>query len=489
MKIIVLFVLIRCFLFAIDVMHFKVNTTQYNESGAVLNMYGLNGPLYIRKNCTTYLKGYGSGIWYFYDVNSPIYVTFDNNLKFSFIPNSKWYLNMPEDIRKCSLNKEEKISNCNILASKKFLYGIVNKDVKLIKHYLSNDIQYSLGNNSYIDTRREFLDKLNSIFSKQDRTDILNGINKAIFKTYFPAARLEGCKINIGNFKFLFYSSGKIYRFDKSIPASPSFNCEKVNNIDEKIICKNKKLIKLDLELANIYKDALKYLTGEEGLNLRHQQREFLASRKLAKSDVSAIEKLYNKRIRILKNDIAKEKNKVQSIINTPLKILKNMNGLWKSDVYYESGYVGRYGDFKTKNLQIDVKYPFVNILNLKTQKEYKYEIINSQTTSYASIYFNSRAYTDSMYWGSAGGSIDFLYYAYYHFITLRNLENQSIIHMVYSTNHQNDESLVIDLYGNLDGALEKKNTKLLKNKYNKIYLITSGYNLNRLKRVYFTVS
>ncbi len=257
----------------------------------------------------------------------------------------------------------------------------------------------------------------------------------------------------------------------------PSFNCEKAQTKDEKAICNSPELSKLDNELNDIWEKSSRFLTGKDGGNLSLSQKYFMETRKSSHGDIRKIEKAYKDRINNLKNQLQVDQKKIASIEDTDISLLKSLNGVWNSIRYHEASFCGETGSFDSKSLLIDFEYPNVKIKNMNTQKEYRYKIIQSISSTYTDVF-----YKNTTTWGSCGGEINLPYYGQYHFIILKEISTNKLINMAYTKNQKGDSSFVIELSPNLDYELDKKDTDYISNQKKELYVITDGYSLERLQ-------
>jgi len=76
---------------------------------------------------------------------------------------------------------------------------------------------------------------------------------------------------------------------------SPSFDCAKVSTGSERLICSNKELSEVDVQLAHAYKAALKNSPDKDGL--KRQQGAWLKNERDACSDAESMLKVYKERI------------------------------------------------------------------------------------------------------------------------------------------------------------------------------------------------
>lgn len=76
---------------------------------------------------------------------------------------------------------------------------------------------------------------------------------------------------------------------------SPSFDCTKVSNGPEHLICSNRELAELDVQMADLYKAALRKSLDKEAL--RRQQREWLKYKRNICSDIESMMHVYQQRI------------------------------------------------------------------------------------------------------------------------------------------------------------------------------------------------
>lgn len=80
---------------------------------------------------------------------------------------------------------------------------------------------------------------------------------------------------------------------------SPSFDCAKVSNGPERLVCSNKELSEADVQLAQVYKTALK--NASDKATLKKAQGTWLKNERNACSDAESMLRVYNERIAILK--------------------------------------------------------------------------------------------------------------------------------------------------------------------------------------------
>lgn len=387
--------------------------------------------------------------------------------------------------KKC-VNNSNKITGINsadgTYIARKLIEKIALDDLADIKLFLPNEITYWISGVEFRKTYKEFIDFIPYIFSDKERAILKSNIDNEL-QVYFPFSRLEGYTWDAGDIKFTFYASGVLESFSVDISVLPSFDCDKASQLDEVSICVNPVLAKLDMELSALYKDARRFLTGNEANKLLSDQRAFLAARKEIKSDVNMMQVLYKERIKTLERQLTHENKKSYSINDTAKSVLDNLNGQWISNRYYESGNCGKTGSFDTSGLQAIIAYPNVTLINKETSKKYTYKIASSETTSFNNVYHNSDAFKDprSM-WGTCGGALKLPYYSQYHFITLvqsGSTEYKEQIYMVYTSNKAGDESLIIDLWSDLNYAFDKEEGVSVSTERMPV-LITDGYNMQR---------
>ncbi|MDR3580734.1 MAG: lysozyme inhibitor LprI family protein [Oryzomonas sp.] len=79
---------------------------------------------------------------------------------------------------------------------------------------------------------------------------------------------------------------------------SPSFDCAKVSNGPERLICSNKELSEADVQLAQAYKAALKNSSNKG--TLKQQQAAWLKNERNASSDAESMLRVYKERIAVL---------------------------------------------------------------------------------------------------------------------------------------------------------------------------------------------
>ena len=79
-----------------------------------------------------------------------------------------------------------------------------------------------------------------------------------------------------------------------------SFNCRYAHHRDEKLICKDPALAKLDEELASVYRRLILRLPRGEGERLDRDEEVFVAARRQCGEQRACIEQKYRDRIREL---------------------------------------------------------------------------------------------------------------------------------------------------------------------------------------------
>lgn len=85
---------------------------------------------------------------------------------------------------------------------------------------------------------------------------------------------------------------------DQQITWAPSFDCAKVSNGPERLICSNKELSEADVKLAQVYKAALKSASDKNAL--KQAQSAWLKNDRNACADVDCMLRVYNERISAL---------------------------------------------------------------------------------------------------------------------------------------------------------------------------------------------
>ena len=79
-----------------------------------------------------------------------------------------------------------------------------------------------------------------------------------------------------------------------------SFNCRYAHHRDEKLICKDPALAKLDEELASVYRRLILRLPRDEGERLDRDEEAFVVVRRQCGEQRACIEQKYRDRIREL---------------------------------------------------------------------------------------------------------------------------------------------------------------------------------------------
>jgi len=79
---------------------------------------------------------------------------------------------------------------------------------------------------------------------------------------------------------------------------APSFDCAKVSNGPERLICSNKELSEADVQLAQVYKAALKKAADKS--SLKQAQALWLKNERNACSDADCMLRVYGERIATL---------------------------------------------------------------------------------------------------------------------------------------------------------------------------------------------
>ena len=85
-----------------------------------------------------------------------------------------------------------------------------------------------------------------------------------------------------------------------------SFDCRQASALDETTICDSRELSELDVKMATLYDTILKLVgMGVRG-TLQDQQRGFLQARAKCGQDRACIRELYQSRISVLEDDVAR---------------------------------------------------------------------------------------------------------------------------------------------------------------------------------------
>ena len=84
-------------------------------------------------------------------------------------------------------------------------------------------------------------------------------------------------------------------------PAKPSFDCRKARSRDEKAICANPEIARLDSQMAKLYSKRRRSLRGAAGRKLTQSQRAWLGKRRACGSNVSCLKSVFQERIRQLR--------------------------------------------------------------------------------------------------------------------------------------------------------------------------------------------
>ena len=84
-----------------------------------------------------------------------------------------------------------------------------------------------------------------------------------------------------------------------------SFNCRYAHHRDEKLICKDPALAKLDEELASVYRRLILRLPRGEGERLDRDEETFVVVRRQCGEQRACIEQKYRDRIRELEHALA----------------------------------------------------------------------------------------------------------------------------------------------------------------------------------------
>jgi uncharacterized protein len=87
-----------------------------------------------------------------------------------------------------------------------------------------------------------------------------------------------------------------------------SFNCRYAHHRDEKLICKDPALAKLDEELASVYRRLILRLPRGEGERLDRDEEAFVVLRRQCGEQRVCIEQKYRDRIRELEQALADHK-------------------------------------------------------------------------------------------------------------------------------------------------------------------------------------
>jgi uncharacterized protein len=84
-----------------------------------------------------------------------------------------------------------------------------------------------------------------------------------------------------------------------------SFNCHYAHQRDEKLICRDPGLAKLDEELASVYRRLILRLARDGGERLDRAEEAFVVARRKCGEQRACIEQKYRDRIRELKSALA----------------------------------------------------------------------------------------------------------------------------------------------------------------------------------------
>jgi uncharacterized protein len=84
-----------------------------------------------------------------------------------------------------------------------------------------------------------------------------------------------------------------------------SFNCRYAHHRDEKLICRDPALAKLDEELASVYGRLILRFSRGEGEQLDRAEEAFVIARRKCDAQRACIEQKYGDRIRELKSALA----------------------------------------------------------------------------------------------------------------------------------------------------------------------------------------
>jgi len=123
-----------------------------------------------------------------------------------------------------------------------------------------------------------------------------NGVSVTVLNGGSDSLKLTS-KYEKSNSVHVIDSMGNITKdtITKEMTWSPSFDCAKVSTGPERLICSNRELSEVDVQLAQIYKAALKNSPDKNGL--KRQQAAWLKNERDACSNAESMMKVYKERI------------------------------------------------------------------------------------------------------------------------------------------------------------------------------------------------
>jgi uncharacterized protein YecT (DUF1311 family) len=107
-----------------------------------------------------------------------------------------------------------------------------------------------------------------------------------------------------GLFAFAIFTAFLALAGTKELDAQ-SFNCRYAHHRDEKLICRNPGLAKLDEELASVYRRLILRLSRGEGEQLDREEEAFVIARRKCGAQRACIDQKYRDRIRELESALA----------------------------------------------------------------------------------------------------------------------------------------------------------------------------------------
>jgi uncharacterized protein YecT (DUF1311 family) len=113
--------------------------------------------------------------------------------------------------------------------------------------------------------------------------------------------KLDRAPSRTGLFAFAMFSAFLALAGTKQLDAQ-SFNCRYAHHRDEKLICRDAGLAKLDEELASVYRRLILRLPRSEGERLDRAEEAFVVARRKCGEQRACIEQKYRDRIRELES-------------------------------------------------------------------------------------------------------------------------------------------------------------------------------------------
>lgn len=89
---------------------------------------------------------------------------------------------------------------------------------------------------------------------------------------------------------------------ETSFAKAQSFDCREAEKPDELVICQQRDIAALDLQLTGLYSTLLRWLPSSEAKKFRQEQRSWLVSRHRCGDDAQCVRVHYESRILALRN-------------------------------------------------------------------------------------------------------------------------------------------------------------------------------------------